>query len=124
MTDHVGMSDLAIAAHQHLRRLLAGGLIEGRRPRWTHALALMKAAAAERSSESESLMREIALFDGKFLLVEEAGLPHAMSPEDMLRSIAAQTLASWDLRRHRDVIRHVARTGPSGLAAAIVRQWV
>ena len=113
-----------IAAHQHLRRLLAGGLIEGRRPRWTHALSLMKAAGDERSAESEALMREIALFDGKLLLDEEAGLPHAMSPEDMLRSIAAQTLAGWDRRRHRDVIRHVAETSTSGLASAIVRRWL
>ena len=111
-------------AHQHLRRLLAGGLIEGRRPRWTHALSLMKAVTDERSAESEALLREVALFDGKFLLDEEAGLPHAMSPEDMLRSLAAQTLAKWDRRRHRDVIRQVSRTASSGLAAAIVRRWV
>ena len=113
-----------ITAHQHLRRLLAGGLIEGRRPRRTHALSLLKAAAEERSAESEALMRKIALFDGKLLLDEEAGLPHAMSPEDSLRSIAAQTLAGWNRRRHRDVIRHVAETSTSGVAAAIVRQWV
>jgi hypothetical protein len=111
-------------AHQHLRRLLAGGLIEGRRPRWTHALWLMKTVGDQRSPESEALLREVALFDGKFLLDEEAGLPHAMSPEDMLRSIAAQTLAGWDRRRHRDVIRHVSKTAGSGLAAAIVRPWL
>jgi len=111
------------AAHQHLRRLLAGGLIEGRRPRWTHALWLMKTVGEERSPESEALLREVALFDGKFLLDEEAGLPHSMSPEDMLRSIAAQTLAGWDRHRHRDVIRHVAKTAGPGLAAAIVRRW-
>lgn len=110
-------------AHQHLRRLLAGGLIEGRRPKWTHALWLMKTVGDERSPESEALMREVALFDGKFLLDEEAGLPHSMSPEDMLRSIAAQTLAGWDRRRHRDVIRHVSKTAGPGLAAAIVRRW-
>jgi len=111
------------AAHQHLRRLLAGGLIEGRRPRWTHALWLMKTVSEEQSPESEAVLREVALFDGKFLLDEEAGLPHSMSPEDMLRSIAAQTLAGWNRRRHRDVIRHVAKTTGPGLAAAIVRRW-
>lgn len=111
-------------AHEHLRRLLAGGLIEGRRPRWTHALWLMKAVGDQRSPESEALMREVALFNGKFVLDEEAGLPHSMSPEDMLRSIAAQTLAGWDRRRHRDVIRHVAKTAGPGLAGTIVRRWV
>ena len=83
----------------------------------------MKVVSDERSAESEALLREVALFDGKFLLDEEAGLPHAMSPEDMLRSLAAQTLAKWDRRRHRDVIRQVSRTTSSGLAAAIVRRW-
>ena len=111
-------------AHQHLRRLLAGGLIEGRRPKWTHALWLMKTVGDQRSPEAEALLREVARFDGKFLLDEEAGLPHSMSPEDMLRSIAAQTLAGWDRRRHRDVIRRVSSTAGPGLAAAIVRRWV
>jgi len=36
------------------------------------------------------------------------GLPHAMPPEDLLRLIAIQQLASWDRRRHRGVIRQVA----------------
>ena len=109
-------------AHEHLRRLLAGGLIEGRRPHWTHALALLKAVGESRSPESEALLREVAVFDGRLLLNEEAGLPHSMAPEDMLRSLAAQTLAGWDHRRHRDVIRQAAAAAP-GLVSQILRRW-
>ena len=111
------------APHQHLRRILAGGLIEGRRPRWAHALSLMKAVTAEHTPESAAVLREVATFDGHLLLDEEAGLPHAMAPEDMLRSIAAQTLARWDHRRHRAVIRSAARSADTTLVAGILRRW-
>jgi hypothetical protein len=110
-------------AHEHLRRLLAGGLIEGRRPQWAHALALLKSVSEVRSPESESVLRDVALFDGKLLLDEEAGLPHAMSPEDMLRSLSAQTLAGWDRRRHRDVIRHASAPERSALVRRILHRW-
>lgn len=110
-------------AHEHLRRLLAGGLIAGRRPQWIHALALLKAVGEVRSPESETVLREAALFDGKLLLDEEAGLPHAMAPEDMLRSLAAQTLAGWDPRRHRDVIRRASAPQRTAMVRAILARW-
>jgi hypothetical protein len=111
------------AAHEHLRRLLAGGLIEGRRPQWAHALALLKAVSEVRSPESEAVLRDAALFDGKLLLDEEAGLPHAMAPEDMLRSLAAQALAGWDSRKHRDAIRYASAPGRSALVRGILDRW-
>jgi hypothetical protein len=110
-------------AHEHLRRLLAGGLIEGRRPAWVHALALLKTVSETRSPESEAVLRDAARFDGKLLLDEEAGLPHAMAPEEMLRSLAAQTLAGWDRRRHRDVIRYASAPGRTALVRSILRRW-
>jgi hypothetical protein len=110
-------------AHEHLRRLLAGGLIEGRRPRWEHALALLKAVSETRSADSEAVLREAALFDGRLVLDEEAGLPHAMAPEDMLRSLAAQTLALWDRRRHRDAIRHAAGPTRNALVGRVLSRW-
>ena len=110
-------------AHEHLRRLLAGGLIEGRRPQWAHALALLKAVSDVRSPESEAVLRDAARFDGKLLLDEAAGLPHSMAPEDMLRSLAAQTLAGWDPRRHRDVIRHASAPERTALVRSILQRW-
>jgi hypothetical protein len=46
-----------------------------------------------------------------------------MSPEDMLRSLSAQTLAGWDRRRHRDVIRHASAPERSALVRRILHRW-
>ncbi len=113
-------------AHQHLRRCLAGGLIQGRRATWQHALALLHAVADDHSTESESVLREVALYDGVLQLDTTAGLPHAMSPEDAMRSLAIQVLAQWDRKRHGDVIRAVGRNARNDVVAAIAgdrRSW-
>ena len=111
-------------AHQHLRRCLAGDLIQGRRVTWQHALALMHAVAERRTPESESVLREVATYEGVLLLDPAAGLPHAMSPEDALRAFAVQVLARWDPRRHRDVIRAVHRSTRSDMVAVIAQERV
>ena len=109
-------------AHQHLRRCLAGGLIHGKRVTWQHAMALMHAVSAARGPESENVLREVALYDGVLQLDTAPGLPHAMSPEDALRSMAVQVLAEWNPRRHRDVIRAVSRVTRNDVVAVIARE--
>jgi hypothetical protein len=109
-------------AHQHLRRCLAGGLIHGRRVTWQHALALMHAVSEARGPESESVLREVALYDGVLQLDTASGLPHAMSPEDALRSMAVQVLAQWNPRRHRDVIKAVSRVTRNELVRKIAEE--
>jgi hypothetical protein len=111
-------------AHQHLRRCLAGDLIHGRRATWPHAMALMHAVVAAQSPESETLLREVALFDGQLQIDAAAGLPHAMAPEDALRALAVQVLADWNPRRHRAVIRAVHRSTRNDVVKRIAGERV
>jgi len=95
-------------AHKYLHEMLSGststvGL------HWPHVLGMLVQICRARSPESEAVLREAAEFEGTLALDPERGLPHSMSPEDFLRSIAVQTLGKWDKTLHQDaIIRAVA----------------
>jgi len=90
-------------AHAHLLRLLKP---QGRplRTDWPHLLGSLAEVCGHRSEQSTAVLRKAATFQGKLLLDRERGLPHSMSPEDFLRSVAVQTLGRWNRTLHRDVI--------------------
>ncbi|HEV8598317.1 MAG TPA: hypothetical protein VGQ69_03070 [Gemmatimonadales bacterium] len=111
-------------AHDHLERMLAG-VGPGDEPyHWHHLLGVLHAVCGERSPESETLLRRVASSSGHCRLDQSEGLPHAMSPEDVLRSLAVQTLAEWDLERHRDVIARAAELAGADHVSAIARSYL
>lgn len=96
-------------AHTRFHSLLAGQHLEGRAFHWQHVVGLLQELCKERSTESEALLRQAAQFKGTLKLDEAQGLPHSMSPEDFLRSVAVQTLGRWDPVLHQDaIVRAVA----------------
>lgn len=109
------------AAHDHLRRVLFGPAIANEKHPWAGIMGALHTVTGERSEESEVLLRRVLTdFHGRLELESTEGLPHAMPPEDLLRSVAVQTLASWDLARHRDaILPHAdpARNDPLGSLA-------
>lgn len=111
-------------AHHHLRTLLAGEGIAGRLAHWHHVHAILHAVTAEESEESHALLRDVATFAGTLELDARHGLPHSMPPEEMLRSVAVQTLGRWDRHRHRDVIGHVAAHAGTDHLAAIAEMYL
>jgi hypothetical protein len=111
-------------AHDHLDLLLAGAAPGGRAYSWQQVLGALQAVGEQHCNESEAVLRKVAVHEGRYLLDEGAGLPHAMSPEDLLRSMAVQTLAGWDLQRHRDVITRAAELAESDHLATIARQYL
>jgi hypothetical protein len=111
-------------AHEHLERMLTGTGPGSQPYTWQHVLGALQAVCGERSSESEAVLRKAASYEGRCQLDEGAGLPHSMSPEDLLRSIAVQSLAEWDRNRHRDVIARAAALADSEHVAAIARQYL
>src|SRR5262245_54690508 len=94
-------------AHKRLHRLLRHGTATTRL-RWEHVLGMLEEICRERSPESETVLREAARFQGTLAIVAGAGLPHSMSPEDLLRCVAVQTLGRWDRKRHQDAILRAA----------------
>jgi hypothetical protein len=108
-------------AHAYLRSLLAGEGVAGRRPHWKHVHAILHAVTLDESEESHLLLRDVAVFEGTLDLDPRHGMPHSMPPEEMLRSVAVQTLGRWDRHRHRDVIGHVAAHAGTDHLVAIAR---
>lgn len=81
---------------------------------WDHIMAALLEVEAERTPEAEEILVALARFRGPLELSDRsANLPHAMSPVDVLRSHAVQTLAAWDAGAFKDHIEHVSRTGES-----------
>ena len=110
--------------HDRFRRLLTGMDNDGGQFSWHHVVALLQAITAERSDESEAALREVAVLTGRLDLQEDAGLPHAMAPEDLLRLIAVRKLGEWDPVTHHDVIVQMALTADSERVPALARRVV
>ncbi len=93
-------------AHAKLHGLLrvAAAKAKSKRVTWPQVLGLLEQICRERSPESEAVLREAARFEGSLALDPGPGLPHAMSPEDLLRCVAVQTLGRWDPKLHEDAI--------------------
>lgn len=107
------------ASHDVLRRATSG-----RAERWDLLRAALRHVTAAHSAESEKQLRGLLSRDFRIRLKAGSSAPHAMSPEDMLRSEAIQALARWDRRKHRKVIALAARRSTSSLVAEIARAAV
>ncbi|MGQ0703408.1 MAG: hypothetical protein ACT4PM_09795 [Gemmatimonadales bacterium] len=109
-------------AHEYLDRLL-----EGTSPgayHWHHVLGMLHAISADRSDDSEAALRRAATFAGRVIVDPAMGFPHAMSPEDMIRSFAVQTLGERNQDRHRDVIERAHDLAESEHLRAIARAYL
>ena len=95
-------------AHDRMLQLLGSRRRRARTQDWQQVLGSLAEVCSERSPESEAVLRRAATFAGRLTLAQERGLPHAMSPEDLLRSVAVQTLGRWDRTLHQDVIVRAA----------------
>lgn len=104
----------------HLRILLSGDH-SPRRYHWHHILGMMTAVCDERSAAHERVLRSVATFTGKYKIDPSHGLPHSMPPEELLRSLAAQTLASWNKSRHRALLKKVAEEAEHDIVTHVVR---
>jgi hypothetical protein len=111
-------------AHDYLRGILFGSATGGVTGHpWTGILAAMDGVTSARSEESELLLRRLLTdFHRPLPLDPDAGFAHAMPPEDLLRSLAVQTLAEWDLHRHRDVIQPHADPARHDILGSIARR--
>ncbi|HEY9383957.1 MAG TPA: hypothetical protein VIP80_10610 [Gemmatimonadales bacterium] len=110
--------------HDLLRRLLAGQGHGAGEFRWHHVLSLLMRLREERSLDSATVLQEIAEFEGRLTFDGAEGHPHSMPPADLVRTIAVQILAEWDLEQYRDTIVRAADLALSHPARSIARQLV
>ena len=92
-------------------------------PRWADVLRDMAAATySKRTHEAEQLMLAALQFGGELRIVVDdvSEMPHGMTPEDMIRSLAAQTLGAWTGSHYRPTLRRVAATVTSATLVSII----
>ena len=70
--------------------------------------------------EGESLLLEILRFEGRLQIDLSSEMPHSMSPEDMLKSLAIQALARWTGLAHLPEMQRVQLTTHSSSLASLV----
>jgi hypothetical protein len=79
---------------QILHRVVAAPAAE--EYRWESLLAAMRTlVSAPPNLEVEQLLLAVLRFEGEFRLARSSELPHSMSPEEMLKSLAIQALGGW-----------------------------
>lgn len=104
--------------HRHVARLFNP---RSRRYHWHQVLGILEALRQNRTPAAEAAFRRLARFRGRLRVDPSHGLPHAMSPEELVRFVAAQQLARWDRRRHRAVIREVSRRAETDVVRRVTR---
>lgn len=69
----------------------------------------------------EDLLVRCLLHGGELNLSFDGLLPHSMTPEDMLKSLAAQMLVAHTKLKHAGVLESLQRTTQSQSLASVVR---
>lgn len=104
----------------HNIRLTLGQTAEGRAPRWHEVrLELLAATSVRLEPEVERLLLEVLRHEGDLRLDEAAEMPHRMSPESMLKSLAVQALGRWTGTTYMPTLRRLLNTAPPPLATTI-----
>jgi len=108
--------------HDLLRRVIKRG--SKQKHDWHQVLGAVHRVVTKPTPESEKVLRKILDYDGEIGL-SGRHVPHALTPADMLRSLALQVLAMKDAGRdhpkHRGAIRRLRRRTSSDLLAEIAR---
>src|SRR5207253_2923533 len=92
----------------------------GHEPRWNDVRAeLLSATSGPLRPEVEPLLLAILRFEGELQLDEASEMPHRMSPENMLKSLAVQAQGRWTGTSYLPTMRRLAATAPPALSCVI-----
>jgi len=99
---------------QNTRTAMTRSAPTGYEPRWNDVQSEFFAACASTlSPELERLLLDILNFTGELQLDETSAMPHRMSPENMLKSLAVQLLGRWTGLTHLSEMQRVEMTTAS-----------
>ena len=108
--------------HQLLDAALSGSSTAQIEYHWEDLLMAMQAViSAPMNWDTERVLLAVLRFDGTLRLSESSAFPHSMSPEDMLKSLAAQALGKWTGDTHLIELKRVEATARSPVLASIIR---
>jgi hypothetical protein len=89
-------------------------------PRWGDVRnELAAATSSPLTAEVERLLLSVLAFRGRLRLDETSPMPHRMSPENMLKSLAVQALARWTGAKFLPTMKRLLATAAPSLACMI-----
>jgi hypothetical protein len=110
------------ASLENIKTAMARSARPGNVPRWRDLQAdFIAATSSPLSAEVERLLLAILRFDGELQLDEASEMPHRMSPENMLKSLAVQALGRWTGATYLPTMRRLEATATPASFACVVR---
>lgn len=73
------------------------------------------------TKETEEILVSLLEFEGELKLASKSDIPGLMSPEDMLKSIAIQSLTKWTGQKYLSTIKKIYKSTQSAALAEIAR---
>jgi hypothetical protein len=102
-------------------KVIAGSNRRRERFNWHHILSAVHHLGQDHSIQAERLLMRLVKYKGTIPLQPGSDLPHSMSPESMIQSLALQSLLHRNKRKHRNLARRVAATTRIDLLAEIAK---
>jgi hypothetical protein len=107
---------------QALKTALGIIRLRGAKPQWNEVLGeLLFATYSPLTPEVERLLLAILRFEGELVLDETSDGPHSMTPEEMLKSVAAQALGQWTGARYLMTLRRIEAASLSASLVSILQ---
>lgn len=108
---------------QLLRQIVADGGSAGRAYRWSELLAAMEeVVSTPPTQEVERFLLAVLRFSGRVPLDPASELPHSMSAEEMLKSLALQALGRWTGTSYLSEMQRLGASARSPLLFGIARK--
>ncbi|MFX0108975.1 MAG: hypothetical protein ACFE7R_11875 [Candidatus Hodarchaeota archaeon] len=89
---------------------------------WQHVSNAMIHITAIQTKESEKLLVETLQFKGRIVLSPLSIIPGAMSPEDIMKGMAIETLAKWTGKKYVEMFKRIHDTAESPVLRGIARK--
>ena len=99
---------------------VAGGT--GSEPSWGEVMGeLWPIISAPLTSAGERLLLDVIHYNGRLRLIETEEMPHSLSPDTMLKSLAVQALARWTRLTYLTELRRLELTTASSALQDVIQ---
>jgi hypothetical protein len=110
---------------EFIRRGILGCASAAEEHRWEDVEAAMwQLTSAPPTPEVEGVLVGVLRFEGQIRLAPSSELPHSMSPEEMLKSLAIQALGRWTGLTYLREMQRVQATAASPVLSGIARAMI
>src|SRR5882724_6956051 len=111
-----------LASFLALKRAMGIAGATGPEPSWGEVMGeLWPVISSPLSADGERLLLDVIHHHGRLRLTETAELPHSLPPDEMLKSLAVQSLARWTRLTYLSELLRLGLTASSPALQSTVR---